>query len=279
MAKDAKDAFYFSHDSNARGDTKILEMRSVYGSEGYGWYWILIEMMREEQDYKLGMQSKYIWNAYAKQMDCKPEQAKQFVLDCINEFKLFNSDELFFWSNSLNRRMSKREKTSSARSEAARKRWSDAGLDANALQTDANAKPGYALKRKVKESKGKEIKVNIKTPLSFSDDELIPFLEILEYLNTKTGKKFKPVDKTKKAIRARWNEGNRLGEFKTVIDNKVLDWGNPKPGQKDMRQYLAPDTLFGTKFERYLNEQPKGDAHEPGTVSESYSDYERFVIK
>jgi len=45
-----KDAYYFSHDSNARHDPNICEMRLNYGMEGYGLYWVMIEMMREQEN-------------------------------------------------------------------------------------------------------------------------------------------------------------------------------------------------------------------------------------
>src|SRR5690625_502978 len=104
-----KEAYYFSHDSNARQDPKILEMMSVYDTEGYGWYRILVEMMREQSDYTLNMQGKYTYNALAMQMHCTSDACKQFVDDCINEFGLFDSDGKYFWSNSLLRRMALRE--------------------------------------------------------------------------------------------------------------------------------------------------------------------------
>ena len=66
----AKDAYYFSHDANARQDPKILEMISVYGIEGYGRYWILVEMLREQSDYTLSLTGKYTFNALAMQMQC-----------------------------------------------------------------------------------------------------------------------------------------------------------------------------------------------------------------
>ena len=46
-----KDAYYFPHDCNARNDPKILALRSVFGAEGYGVYWMLIEILREQPDY------------------------------------------------------------------------------------------------------------------------------------------------------------------------------------------------------------------------------------
>ena len=57
MSKEKKDAYYFSHDSNARNDIKILRLRRSLGLEGYGIYFCLIEMLREQDDYKMSMSS------------------------------------------------------------------------------------------------------------------------------------------------------------------------------------------------------------------------------
>ncbi|MFZ6624481.1 conserved phage C-terminal domain-containing protein [Vagococcus fluvialis] len=93
---------------------------------------------------------------------------------------------------------------------------------------------------------------NNKKILSSSDEQDdVPYKEIVEYLNLKTSKKYKhSTNKTKSLIKARWNEGFRVYDFKKVIDNKCFEWiGNP-----GMAKYLRPETLFGTKFEGYLNE-------------------------
>lgn len=82
----------------------------------------------------------------------------------------------------------------------------------------------------------------------------IPYQEIVEYLNKRTGKKFKYKSKaTQRLIKARWNEGFELDDFKKVIDNKCLDWLK----DEKMSEYLRPATLFGTKFESYLNQKTK----------------------
>jgi phage replication O-like protein O len=84
----------------------------------------------------------------------------------------------------------------------------------------------------------------------------IPFAEIIEYLNTKANCKYKHTTKaTQKHVKARWDEEFTLEDFKKVIDNKTAEWLNT-----EMAKYLRPETLFGTKFESYLNQ--KG-----GTVS------------
>lgn len=126
----AKDVYYFSHDSNARHDPKITAMRSVYGIEGVGRFWVLVEMMREADAFKLSLTGKYVWNAYAKQMECKSDaDAMQFINDCIEEFDLFASDGQFFWSRSLLRRMDKKEQVKQKRIDAANARWNKTAPD------------------------------------------------------------------------------------------------------------------------------------------------------
>lgn len=72
---------------------------------------------------------------------------------------------------------------------------------------------------------------------------------IVEYLNQKTGSRFQTSKQTKSLIDARLKDGFSIDDFKAVIDKKCDDWiGNPK-----MEEYLRPITLFGTKFESYLN--------------------------
>lgn len=85
--------------------------------------------------------------------------------------------------------------------------------------------------------------------------------EVIAYLNEKTGKNFKPSSAaTIRHINARRNEGYNIDDFKRVIDTKVLQWGH----DSKMAGYLRPQTLFGTKFESYLNE---------GVASNDYSDF------
>jgi len=74
--------------------------------------------------------------------------------------------------------------------------------------------------------------------------------EIIDHLNFSTGKRFsKKTDQTKKLIMKWLKQGFRVDDFKLAIDNKCKDW----LGNMDMEQYLRPVTLFGSKFESYLN--------------------------
>ena len=82
----------------------------------------------------------------------------------------------------------------------------------------------------------------------------IPYKEIIDYLNQKASSKYKHTSKkTQTLIKARINEGFVLDDFKKVIDIKVNEWI-----KTDMSKFLRPETLFGTKFEGYLNQELKG---------------------
>jgi uncharacterized phage protein (TIGR02220 family) len=91
-----------------------------------------------------------------------------------------------------------------------------------------------------------------------------PCSEIISYLNEKAGRNFKTtIAKTKSAIKARMKEGFTVDDFKTVIDKKCAEWiGDPK-----MEKYLRPETLFGTKFEGYLNAKTTGRGNTNGQAS------------
>ena len=98
----------------------------------------------------------------------------------------------------------------------------------------------------------------------------IPYKDIIDYLNEKADKRFKHTTaNNQKFIRSRWNEGNTLDDFKRVIDIKVSQWKN----DKDMNQYLRPQTLFGTKFESYLNEKPINKPLTPQAPKEWSGEY------
>ncbi|WP_160724902.1 conserved phage C-terminal domain-containing protein [Bacillus sp. USDA818B3_A] len=82
--------------------------------------------------------------------------------------------------------------------------------------------------------------------------KVIPYDEIIGYLNEKTGKSFKLSSiKTRELIHARYKEGFTLEDFNRVIDLKTADWRSDPAWNK----FLRPETLFGTKFESYLNQQ------------------------
>lgn len=82
------------------------------------------------------------------------------------------------------------------------------------------------------------------------DDVDKSHVEIIEYLNFRTGSKFKPTTKPYiQAIRSRLKEGYTVDDFKTVIDKKCREWKGTK-----LEKYLTPKTLFApSHFDTYLN--------------------------
>ena len=76
---------------------------------------------------------------------------------------------------------------------------------------------------------------------------------VIDYLNSKTGQSFRSSTKaTQQHINARLAEGFQLEDFKRVVDNMWTDWHGT-----EWEKYLRPSTLFGSKFENYLNRKPK----------------------
>lgn len=80
------------------------------------------------------------------------------------------------------------------------------------------------------------------------------YKSIVSHLNQRAGTAYKPTSKkTQSLIKARLNEGFSLDDFMRVIDNMCAEWLN----DAKMQDYLRPETLFGTKFESYLNRKTK----------------------
>ena len=79
------------------------------------------------------------------------------------------------------------------------------------------------------------------------------YIQICTYLNEKAGTNYRPTSAaTQRYINARLAEGFTVDDFIKVIDVKCAEWRGT-----DMEKYLRPETLFGTKFESYLNARVK----------------------
>lgn len=104
--------------------------------------------------------------------------------------------------------------------------------------------------------------------------------EVVNYLNLKAGTNFKSgTNKTQSCIKARIKEGFSLDDFKLVIDKKCKSWKGT-----EWEKYLRPETLFGTKFEGYLNEkdnkpQPKQQFLQHIRSNYDFDEIERMVLK
>lgn len=205
-----KDAYFFSHDCNARNDPKILALRSVYGAEGYGVYFMLVEILREQPDYKLAV-NKYIWSTLAMQMQVEASKLEQIINDCCTEFSengntLLVNDGEYLYSASLLRRMGKVDDISNLRREAARKRWenkpcktsgnSDGCSDyANAGQEQSKEKKSKEKQSKAEQRKEKQ---NIFSDFACGDADLLSALQGFEEMRVKIKKPM--TDQAKKRL-------------------------------------------------------------------------------
>ena len=150
----AKETYYFSHDSNARNDEKILMLRAEHGWQGYGLYWALLEMMFEAKETCLS-HAKVKGIAISYNVDITLLQS---VINTCEAERLFVSDGVVFWSDSLRDRKQKflelRQQRADAGKKGMAKRW---GSD-NGVITEVGSV--ITKNNKVKESKEKEKKEN-----------------------------------------------------------------------------------------------------------------------
>lgn len=80
--------------------------------------------------------------------------------------------------------------------------------------------------------------------------------KVIDLLNTKLGSSYRYNSKAAVThINARLNEGYKYEDFVTVIEKKFREWYGT-----ENQKYLRPDTLFGTKFDIYLNAPEKRDS-------------------
>lgn len=101
-------------------------------------------------------------------------------------------------------------------------------------------------------------KCSISISDSISESNIGIIKNVVNYLNTICGTNYKySSEATKKKIRARLNEGFTEDDFYSVIDVKYAEWGK----DSSMSKYLRPETLFGTKFESYLNQCQRKEDH------------------
>jgi hypothetical protein len=132
----AKDAYYFSHDSNAKDDPKCVLLIEQLGMEGYGIFWVLIETLREQPNYKYPI---ILLPALARRFNTTAEKMKTVV----SNYNLFVIDDKDFFSISLMGRMkkleSKREQQRQAGLKSAQKRLLnsvDSNISTNECSTD-----------------------------------------------------------------------------------------------------------------------------------------------
>ena len=133
----------------------------------------------------------------------------------------------------------------------------DAGLYYNKrMEAEIERRVNFSESRSKNRRKKEEVKIISSTSVEDMETETEtviekPVIEIVSYLNEKAGTHYRAKSKhTASKITARLNEGYTVDDFKVVIDKKCAEWIGT-----EHEKYLRPETLFGTKFESYLNQK------------------------
>lgn len=223
----SKDAYYIKHDCNSRRDIKIMAMLAEWGMAGYGMYWTLVEIMREQAEYKL-QKSKFLYKVLAKDMMCQEVDSERFVKNCIEDFELLEEDETYIYSPSLIRRMQKLD-------------------DIRASRSAAGKKGGRGNKKKVVEDDPFPLEVKPEK----KDDVVDTFLEMFNRIKKHyKPMNFKPTEtltrnakKNLKIIIKKYDLNQMENATKEMFNNKwAKDTGNQTPTH----------LLVESNFERYL---------------------------
>jgi hypothetical protein len=124
-------------------------------------------------------------------------------------------------------------------------------------EQNSEKNPNNLGKKSEKEPKNSEKNpTNNNTIYNYNNTNILNniYSQVINYLNKKANSKFKATSKdNQKHIKARINEGYDFNDFKKVIDNMCSAWKNT-----EFENYLRPSTLFGVKFENYLNWKKTG---------------------
>jgi hypothetical protein len=238
-----KDAYYFPHFSNARNDAKLIKLRRVMGIEGYGMYFLLLEVLREQTDFKLPLNTledlAYEWHT-----------SKEKLLTVIANFELFEIVEDYFFSIKLVHYLQPYLEKSERARQAALTRWENTkamqmhtNSDANALQMqcDGNA------------SKGEETKLNETKEKDYYEKSFLKFWDLYN----------KKIDKKK--CFAKWKR------LKDEEIEKIF---------KTLPDYIksTPDITYRKNPLTYLNSETWEDEiiiHEPTQDKDAFHEFKK----
>jgi len=238
MARPQKEGLdYFPLDTDMDNDDKTVLVESRYGLEGFA---ILIKLLMKI--YKSGYYYKWTERErllFSKRIGANEKLISDIVKDCV-EWNLFDKGMFqkyqILTSNGIQKRYFEAVKRRQIINVCMMYTLTPISVYINANNVNIN-----------------EVNVDINPHIkekNIKEDNI--YSEIIAYLNKKADRVYKPdTAKTRVLIKARLNENFTLEDFKRVIDNKVAEW----KGDNGYDKYLRPETLFGTKFESYLNEK------------------------
>lgn len=254
----AKDAYYFSHDSNARNDDKLIKVRMKYGAEGYGVYFMILERLMESTDYI--HVKDYNTIAFDLRVD------SSIVKAIIEDFGLFAFAEnsKCFYSESFKRRMQPLDNIREQRRQAGIKSAEKRAKTKNDSTTVERPLP----KKPTKESKVKESKENTsKEKLSKEIKKKVVDLGVLE-LEVKKAEQTKKLDAAKAATLERRKEFyNSLIPYverygKEMIRNFFNYWSELNRSSTKMNFELQKTWEVGLRLAKWASNDLKYKSNE-----------------
>jgi len=241
----AKDAYYFSHDYNARTDERIMELRSMYGMEGYGVYWCVIEIMAENNGYF----DTSLWGGHSIAIGVAKDRLMAIVGNCI-QLGLFHKveDGKMIYSGRLSEHLELRKTLSESGKKGAEARKSKGGYG------PPNAK----------ERKGKEILKESKGNINYNGVVLdLPMA-------------FDEFARQYKKIAGRTDARSIFLE--TIITQEKWDKLLYRLNNyKKTETYQKGDVKFILNMDKFLDKQQDYDAPEKPIIANT-SDNKKFVV-
>lgn len=230
---------WFKLNMDIFGNRKIKFLRRLPDGDSVALFWIVLlaEARRCNSDGKIFLTESIPYTPDMLAEDfCFEKNTVELALDTFEQLDMTYIDNGFItitgWEDHQNAeglariREQTRKRVAKHRES---KKDSQCSVTGNVTVTQCNA---------TEEDKDKDIEEDIEV-----------YISIVDYLNQRAGTKYRcSSKKTKSCIHARLQEGFTIDDFKTVIDKKADEWMGT-----DYEQYLRPETLFGTKFESYLN--------------------------
>lgn len=219
---------WFKHDSDASNDAKLKKLRLKYGAQGYGIYWYCLELIaRNVEKHNLTFELEHDAELIADDFKLSADLV-QHIMTYMVELELFENVDGVVSCLKMATRADEYTQQILRNS----KRY-EVSLDT----PDSVPRMSEVIEEKREEENRKEL-----------------YIEVLDYLNRKASKNYKPVRANLDLIKARINEGYTKEDMFTVIDNKCSSWLE----DKKMNEYLRPATLFNaTNLAQYTGEESR----------------------
>jgi uncharacterized phage protein (TIGR02220 family) len=229
---------WFKHDTDASADAKIKKLLIKHGAIGYAIYFHCLELIASDiSETNITFELEHDAEIIADNLKIKGtadksgiEIVSEIMIDIISLGLFECYDNRIFCFKLL-----KRLDTSMTSSSKMRSLITEAKHSHDKVMTES-------CKTRLDKTRREETRRDKNSPA---------YTEIIDYLNSKANTSYRhTTGKTRELIHARCNEGFTLDDFKTVIDKKCSEWMGT-----EFQQYIRPQTLFGTKFEAYLNQK------------------------